>query len=267
MENSTEIQSAQLPAEGGLIKIGIFQQTSDALCPQPVPVWMRGYHAESETALWFRLPCRRWTCPVCGPKLASMLIWRASYGAGEVQLMTGALEFVTVTSHERLNAAQSLHVLPLAWNKLNRRIKRATGRTTPYFAVPEQHVDGRWHLHAIVGADLTKRWWKDNARTSGMGYQSDAKELKRAGSVAAYIAKYQTKLLEQNSDLPPHFRRARVAHSWPKLPGLPSPTGWEFTPYNAFPLVEHDKLIDKGADRRVIETDYKTAWEYVEMLT
>lgn len=260
-----------LSREAGLTKEGIFQPDIipdvERVCPNPSLVWCRGFHPGTATAVWFRLACRRWTCPVCGPKKARLLSWRGEYGANELVAAGLPLEFVTVTSHEALDPAGSLAVLPKAWNKLNRRLKRETGRSVPYFAVPEQHEDGRWHLHAIVGADLLKRWWKDNARECGMGYMSDAGEIRRARSVARYVAKYQAKLLTQSANLPSHFRRVRASHNYPVLPALPQPEGWDFEAYAAYPEKERAEMLDVRWGRAVIETDHDTAWKVVEAIS
>jgi len=62
------------------------------------------------------------------------------------------VNFVTVTSHEKLTAKQSLYVLPLAWKKLSMRWRRLVGGK-PYVVIPERHKDGRVHIHGIFMAD------------------------------------------------------------------------------------------------------------------
>ncbi len=180
----------------------------------------------------------------------------------EVLLQRGIhVDFLTVTSHEKLGAAGSRAVLSSAWHKLARRVMHASD-THEYFLVPEQHQDGRWHIHAIITAKLPKRWWKDNARACGFGYQSDVQEVQSLGGVHFYATKYLTKTL-QNSNLPRGFRRVRVSQGWPDLPELPSPTGWIFV------MLERDRALswDVEAYQRegfsVAITDENVAWEIV----
>lgn len=257
-----------LPGEAGLIKIGIFQQDVIAdpgtVCPTPSPVWCRAYNAAIDTALWFRMPCKRWACPVCGAQKARMLSWRGGWGAEELASQGRPLTFITVTSHERLGPAQSLAVLPKAWNKLNRRLTRQTAGLGLYYAVPEQHQDGRWHMHSIVSAKVEERWLKDNARACGLGYQADSEEIKRAKTVTNYIAKYQAKLL-LNQLLPSHFRRVRCSHKWPHLPEMMTPIGWEFQAFPSLEEANEAKWGDRGGECS-IETDHKTSWAIIGKL-
>lgn len=127
------------------------------------------------------------------------------------------LAFVTLTSHEKLGAQQSVAVWPKAWKKLHERLRRAVP-DTEYLFVPELHRDGRMHAHGIVTDAPARRWWKDEARACGFGYQDDMQEAETL-RVVGYMAKYSAKCLESDK-FPRGTRRFRASQGWPKLPAM-----------------------------------------------
>lgn len=190
-------------------------------CPTPGPVMM-GVNETSKKGRVWRPSCKRWSCPVCQLERAREWGFVALVGAVELQGDGCRLVFITVTSHEKLNAEQSLHVWPDAWKKLRMRIARAHGKGD-YFMVTERHESGRLHVHAVVTWDIEKRWLKDNARACGLGYQVDAEPIGDAGTIVSYIAKYLTKFADQ---WPKGWRRVRMSQSWPKLAKMDAAEGW-----------------------------------------
>lgn len=196
-------------------------------CPHPHLPFLMATNASKKRVVLFTPRCKLWSCPVCGPLNVALAAWRASSGAKELFLERGKLSFVTLTPHERLSAGQSWWVLPKAWKKLHIRIKRQIGGEVDYYAVPELHQNRKVHLHMLTTANLPKKWWKDNARACGFGYQNDAQEVVAVGGVASYVTKYLTKTL-QNCDMPSGTRRIRTSQGWPKLPKLDAPDGWKF---------------------------------------
>lgn len=255
------------PPIGGLIVYRKSQQ-ADSFCTARNRPLLRAVNTDTRQVVFFRPRCGTWTCPSCAKKNAARAVLRAVNGV-EVLTQAGCdFDFVTVTSHEKLGPVASLAVLPKAWNKLNTRIKRAVDaqRTPQYFAIPEQHSDGRWHMHAIVSFHLPRRWWKDNARACGLGYQSDAQEVKSIGGVAAYVAKYQVKML-QNSNLPKHLRRIRHSHGWPALPTLPSPTGWNFSKVEEKLSLQDAVTSFQKRGYATVLADEDSSWDWIEHFT
>ena len=259
-----ESQSSGSPVfqspEGGLIVYRKSQQ--DCGCSAPNRPLIKAVNHASKQCILFHPRCGSWKCPACAQINAQKAILRAVHGS-EVLIAQGAkIDFVTVTSHEKLDAAASLAVLPLAWNKLNVRIKRAA-QSPEYFAIPEQHKDGRWHLHAMTTAALPKKWWKDNARGCGMGYQSDVQEVKSLGGVAYYVAKYQGKML-QNSNLPKNFRRIRHSNGWPELPAMSPLPDWKFMPVPHDIPVQHEVDSYNAQGFTVVLADEQSSWDWIE---
>lgn len=262
--NISESQSSEAPLfmspEGGLIVYRGIQQELE--CSAPNRPLLKAVNHATRQAILFHPRCKSWRCPACAAKNAQKAILRAVHGS-EVLIAEGLrIDFVTVTSHEKLDAEASRAVLPLAWNKLNRRIKRAA-QSALYFAIPEQHQDGRWHLHAMTTARLPKKWWKDNARRCGLGYQSDVQEVKSLGGVAYYVAKYVGKTL-QNSNLPTNFKRLRHSQEWPDLPALPKTPGWEFFPVQPHVPVQHEIDSYQRMGFTVVLADEVSSWDWIE---
>jgi hypothetical protein len=144
------------------------------------------------------------------------------------------MSFVTITSNEKLDPKGSWWVLPDAWKKLHARIGRKTDGHQ-YYAVPELHKSDKVHLHMLTTATMRKKWWKDNARECGFGYQNDVQEVVAVGGVGSYVTKYLNKTL-QFSNLKPGTRRVRTSQQWPKLPPMAEAEGWEITLMGTEPL-------------------------------
>jgi len=265
-QNADENQASEAPdflsPEGGLILYRTIQPNSGCISANR-PLLKAVNHASKQTVL-FRPACKMWNCPHCGAKNAQKAVLTGLKGFKVFSDAGLKIDFVTVTSHEKLDAAASLAVLPLAWNKLNRRIKRAAQVAPEYFAIPEQHADGRWHLHALTTARLPKKWWKDNARACGLGYQSDVKEVTAAGGVAAYIAKYQGKML-QSTNIPKGFRRVRASKGWPDLPPLPQSENWAFFSVPRDVPMSHEVESYQAMGYAVILADENSSWDWLEM--
>jgi hypothetical protein len=173
------------------------------------------------------------------------------------------MNFITLTSHERLAASASLRVLPRAWSKLQERLRReAKG---DYLIVPELHKDGRVHLHGLFSHAVSKRWYKDNARACGLGYQVDLQEIKRDGGVAAYITKYLTKSVLE-PQFAKGFRRVRTTRGWPKLPPMEARSGL------VFEALERGESVASAVDQarrngyRVVMAGSKSAWKLLDAL-
>lgn len=247
----------QSPA-GGLIIYRVTQQG----CTTPNRPYLKGVNQTTKQVLFFQPDCKSWSCPHCAEIRKKRWQWRATNGVTLFLVDNREIDFVTVTSHEKLTPAGSVAVLGGAWNKLNRRVKRAS-ENHDYLLVPEFHKSGKVHIHLLTTAVLKKKWWKDNARACGFGYQSDVQEVASLGGVSAYVAKYLTKML-QNSNLPKHFRRVRTSNGWPKLPELPPHPDWQFS------LVKPDiplAFIEKtyvAQGYRVVLADGISAWDWIE---
>lgn len=248
-----------LSAESGLIIYRVIQQDS---CVAPRRPILRAVNSTLQQVVFFRPLCKSWNCPYCAPRRATMWQIRAVTGVQVFRDLGRPVDFVTVTSHEKLSASASQAVLGSAWNKLRTRLSRDGGDDVEYFAVPEQHKNGRWHLHAIVTVQLKKRWWKDNARECGFGFQSDVQEVKSLGGVGSYVSKYLTKSLEIEN-APRRFRRVRLSHGWPEQPKYEKP-GWEFSKLPGDRPLNDAVRAYREARFTVVMSDGTAAWDWLE---
>jgi len=154
--------------------------------------------------------CKQWTCAYCAQKNKS--IWRAAIIHALNQRTDITWTFLTITAHENAkNTRNSLKNIQTGWTRLYNKMKyhcRKHHMDVHYIRVYEPHKDGRIHAHMLLGYSpqipyrldefefLYERWFKDNARSSGMGYEANLQLLQEnnAGYVSAYISKYMTKM-------------------------------------------------------------------------
>ena len=258
------------PPQGGLINsIEQFDAVLTALdandCPNTRVPWMMATNNSKRAAVIFRPRCKLWSCPVCSKSNAWAWAFKANYGAHELYDRGQSLDFIAITSHEKLSPQASWWVAPKAWMKLQARIRRATGGFE-YFAVPEVQKNGRVHFHLITTAKLSKKWWKDNARACGFGFQSDRQEVHDLGGVVGYMAKYLTKSLEL-SQLPKGTRRVRVSRGYPRTAPRQVSDDWDFA---IIPRHEPLQGAYEALERRgyfVTMKGSKSAWRFVEAIS
>jgi len=244
--------------EGGLI---LYRISGRETCQTPRRPLLKAIHSGWQEVVYFHPSCGCYSCPACAENLKFRWSLAAQYGVDELLNRHVPVDFLTVTSHEKLNSAGSRAVLAKAWPVLRKRMQRVAA-DHEYFLVPEQHKDGRWHIHAIVTANLKKKWWKDNARECGFGYQSDVKEVQSGGGAGAYVSKYIGKTL-QSSNLPKHHRRVRLSRGWPRMPKLPPPDGWEFSTLAQDTSLQWDATQYQNAGFQVVIADPRSAWDWV----
>lgn len=216
-------------------------------------------------AIVFRPRCKQWSCPYCAQINRRLWVVRTYYGAEVLTDRQNELRFVTLTSHERLSYRATWQVWPKAWSILYNRAKRKQPDAS-YILVPEQHKDGRLHIHMLTNWTMPTRWWKDNARECGLGYIAEAEEPKSLAHAAWYIGKYISKQLDVTT-WPKGFRRVRPAHNWPKTPPPGRPDGWRFEPAAPDkPLSHYVSYYGRGQGYGVWWADDKQAWRLIEEL-
>lgn len=176
---------------------------------------MRAVDHVDRRVFLYRPNCGSWGCPYCAEVNRRVWTWKIA-ASTEGHLSAGhEVSFTSVTSHERLRSAGSVEVFKRAWPKLARRAERASPGGE-YVLIPEPHQSGRLHAHLLDTWNLPTRWWKDNARACGLGYQADSEYAKTAGGAARYAAKYIGKGL--GASWPKGFRRVRVSKGFLMLP-------------------------------------------------
>jgi len=225
-----------------------------------------GWDDSAKRVLVVRANCDQWSCTECADRMAERWGLRATLGCNQIIKSGKRLDFVTITSHEKLpNFIATEAVWQTAWNALYCAIKRVCGDFT-YMIVPEKHKSGRMHVHALWNAEVSQRWLKDNARKRGLGYQCKVVPVDHTGHCAKYVIKYIGKDL--GADCPPHFRRVRVSHNWADIP---QPTTadtnlrWEYVGTNGALQIVYDDcqsrsytMIDKQTGEYFDDIDLDT---------
>lgn len=172
---------------------------------------------------------------------------RASIGAKAIAQRGERLDFVTITSHEKLATfEQTERVWRIAWANLYAAIKRKCPNFE-YMIVPEKHKSGRMHVHALWNAGVSQKWLKDNARRRGLGYQCKVICVTAERHAQKYIVKYVGKSL--GDDCPAHFRRVRVSANWSDIPQPDTPLNglrWEYVGTNGALQVVYDQCRERN---------------------
>ena len=259
---SSQLESLLFPSPEGLDSLEEQVAATDRCSNSSVPL-LQAVNHYTKAVLYFRPRCKLWSCPQCAETNKSLWTWRAEHGARTLYNEQHALSFITVTSHEALTPDGTLAVLPDAWPKLRKRIMRAAPGTQ-YLLVPEPHKDGRLHLHAIVSCHLKKKWWKDNARECGFGYQNDVQEVVSIGGVVGYVSKYMGKML-QFTNFQKGFRRVRKTQKWPALPQKSLSDNWNVRTLPSDVAINDDMKRRNEIGYSTDLIDYKTAWKILGM--
>jgi len=176
-------------------------------------------------------------------------------GSRQILAKGEVLDFVTITSHERLpDFAATERVWREAWTGLYHALKRQK-QGLEYMIVPEKHKNGRMHVHALWNAGVSKRWLKTNARKRGLGFQCEIKPVDSSGRAQKYVTKYVGKDLGA-IDIP-HFRRVRVSHGWADIPAPNNSLAalkWEHIGTNGALAIVYAECKAKNIDLIDLET-------------
>lgn len=177
---------------------------------------MIGWDHEKKRALVAHANCDSWSCPECAERMKERWILRARTGVNAMRREHQFIDFVTITSHEKLKTfEQTEYVWREAWATLYAALKRRN-EALEFMIVPEKHRDGRMHVHALWNAGAPKRLLKNMTRSRGLGYMVDVSEVVDGHNAVSYVTKYIGKSLGRN--VPAHFRRVRVSQGWWDIP-------------------------------------------------
>lgn len=205
----------------------IINPDEDCIAPNRVMLW--ALSKDTGMIMIYRPGCGTWKCPGCAKRLQRY--WTLRVGRHVANRIEGGehWQFVTLTSHEKLKTMEAtVAVWPNAWGKVYNRLKRKNGGKVQYVLVPEFHQDGRMHAHLLTETHIKQKWWKDNARESGLGYQAKVKDIEGDGSRASwYVSKYLGKGMNEGG-WPEGFRRIRTSNGWPDLPKHEGQSDLEF---------------------------------------
>jgi len=190
------------------------------MCNNPKSPYLVGLSKTDKKALVMKSDCDSWECEECQIKKRSQWVARAVLGLMTITSQSQTSTFVTVTTAEWYKEpAAAIAAFPPAWNKLYNRLKRRNNGLMYLMTIEFGQKTNHMHAHFLTNATQNERWYKDNARACGMGYQAKVEPVESDGKAAAYVSKYIGKSLAGKS-LPPHFRRVRCSQNWTALADL-----------------------------------------------
>ncbi len=151
----------------------------------------------------------------------------ANYG-GDVLLAEGReLVFVTLTSHEaQRSLVGAIAVWRDSWKTLSARWRRKS-KGEQYFYVGEHKKTRHFHVHMVTSATIKTKWYKDNARECGLGYQAKAVPLADAMHCGGYMGKYLGKAMAI-AGWPRGWRRVNTSRDWPRPPDVENSWTWTY---------------------------------------
>lgn len=136
-----------------------------------------------------RLGCKRWACPVCGPKRAYQLS-RAIIREAEAHQLQ---RFLTLTLDPRnCTAEESNEYIRDVWAKFRTYLKRRYGKSIAFITVLELQKSGYAHLHILIDRYIPQAWIQEIWQRLGGGKYVNIKfvDIHR---ISAYLSKYLTK--------------------------------------------------------------------------
>ncbi len=138
---------------------------------------------------YLRLYCKRWDCPVCGPKRAFELKKAIINEANRLDLR----RFMSLTlDPNRCAPEDSVSYIRNCWNKLRVYLKRFYKGQISFITVLELQKSGYAHLHALVSLYIPQAWLSEAWDRLGGGRVVDIRMIK-IERIGRYISKYMTK--------------------------------------------------------------------------
>jgi len=164
--------------------------------PEPSPfecgAWSLVQRGTDGVAVFYRivrLRCKRWDCPVCGPRRVRKLQRLAEAGRPSAML--------TLTSNPAMyeHPADAARDLVKAFRLLRRRVKRSRGwKSFPFLAVFERTKSGWPHLHVLLRTPfipqrVISRIMGELTNAPVVWIERVSDQRRAAGYVAKYLAK------------------------------------------------------------------------------
>lgn len=213
---------------------------------------------ENGDVVVFKPNCGLWSCEFCGAQRAHLWFLHAWRGATVYKEAGKPLQFVTITVRGGTWRSQeaSIRAFSASWPKLRKRATYEQKSELDYIAIAEAHKNGVMHLHILATSELKKRWWKDNAFLTGMGYQADVSPVDSAARAAHYVTKYCTKAIGAQL-WPKGFRRVRTSQNWPKVADIePSEPSEPSEVFGSIAAAQNHvwELIDSGLHIVIMES-------------
>ena len=190
-------------------------------CPNMNTPLLVGDFIDQNKRAIIKARCKLWNCPYCAQVNKSEHFNRMVSGIQKLVDRDYPLSFVTITMHEKWRGKdgstknwRSNRDKLLA--RLRRKVKKELSLQSEYVYISEYHSDGSLHIHGVFTGDFKSKWWKDCARSCGLGYMAKAERLTTALQAINYCLKYITKEIGKIVPLK-SFRRINYSQGFPNL--------------------------------------------------
>lgn len=169
-------------------------------------VWtIAGWNPDGSRSL-YRLNCKTWSCPYCGPRKAK----RYRFLIGQIAEREQLTRFLTLTLDPSLIEGDSVRYLRRVFNKFRLYLRRKFGVSVKYIAVLEFHKSGIAHLHLLVDRFIPWDWIKSSWSALGGGTVVFIKYVD-VHRISRYLSAYLTKELLLSA--PKRSRRVTTSRS------------------------------------------------------
>jgi len=231
-------------------------------CPTLGTPYLYSDDSENKVRRIIKTRCKLWTCPYCAEINALSHYIRILNGINTLQETGETINFVTITSHEKIRDFKTgYRVWQSAWRKLQERARRKvsnSGAGLEFVYLFEDQKEGGLHVHGLFTGGLQTRWWKDNARECGLGYQAKSENVNNAGLASSYVVKYVAKNIGLAIDIK-RFRRINYSRGFPPVPKIEASSAWTIVAKNeAINTLIEDAWVNLNYDvelnnRKIVE--------------
>jgi len=187
---------------------------ANALCPYATST--TAWELETKDPRYIAGGCRKWACPICGPRKRSQLVRRI--------VMARPNRMLTLTCRHEESIDFQTAKIKRALPRLITELRQLHGEIT-YCRFQEQCKDGYPHFHLLMRSaflpyeDIRRIWTKNTGAT--------IVDVRKAhGKSTAYVSKYISKACDKQGN----FSRQRVAVSrgfWKDKPSASTLLGFE----------------------------------------
>lgn len=174
-------------------------QSSDGIeytqCPTRGVPYLIGDDSKNAKRKIFKARCKLWSCPYCAEINKSIHYNRIVSNLHKYMSDGYEFDFVTITCHESwrgwdASSTNWFRNKDKLFARYRREIARQGNYTPEYVYIPETHSDSSIHIHGLFTGKIRTKWWKDNARASGLGYQCKSIPIKNVAQGVFYCLKY-----------------------------------------------------------------------------
>lgn len=205
-------------------------KTAYTQCPRRGVPYLVGDSNERSERKIIKARCKQWDCEYCAPINKAEHHNRIANGLLQLSKQGHEFSFTTITCHEKWRGySASIKNWSRNKDKLLARFRRyhekTYGNKPEYVYIPELHEDGTIHIHGLFTGSISTRWFKDNARSCGLGYMAESTRVESTLQAINYCTKYLQKQMGV-ANPQKSFRRINYSRGFPATQRNDSDLEW-----------------------------------------